>query len=175
MATLLILPTQQGRGSPGGRGRGCSSAPAGRSTARQLLRLDVRREKTTIVDADFLGDELVQQGVHPQQRRPVLLWFDGQVVSFIGIVLQIEKLDVVVFEDLIQCLRRIEREQRGARLARRLSRARQAAPRSRVPAALLLRPAGLRPSARSDRRRSNCASKAKSSKCGPRNHDRNKD
>ena len=50
--------------------------------------------------------------LHPQERGPVLFRLDGQVVNFIGIVVQIEQLNVVVLEDLLQRPRRIERRWR---------------------------------------------------------------
>src|SRR5262252_2900934 len=62
------------------------------------FRANVRWEKATVVDADLLCHEIVQQAVHPQDRRPVLLRFDGQVVQFVGVALQVEKLDVVALE-----------------------------------------------------------------------------
>src|SRR5262249_27958271 len=44
-------------------------------------------KKAPVVDTDFLCKEIVQQLVHPQNRRPVLLRFEGQVAHFFRIVL----------------------------------------------------------------------------------------
>src|SRR5262249_46672815 len=71
-----------------------------------------RSQKPAVVDADFLGDEIVEQAVHPQDELFVLLWCESQVVHFVGITLQIEKLDVVVLENLVQRLWRVERSRR---------------------------------------------------------------
>src|SRR5262247_878677 len=67
-----------------------------------------RSQKPAVVDADFLGDEIVEQAVHPQDELFVLLCCESQVVHFVGIILQIEKLDVVVLEKLVQRLGRVE-------------------------------------------------------------------
>jgi hypothetical protein len=61
----------------------------------------VWHEEAAVVDADFLRDEFVQQGVHPQERRAVLFRFDRQVVNFIRIDFEIEELNVVVLENLL--------------------------------------------------------------------------
>ena len=65
-----------------------------------------------VVDADFLSHKPVQQVVHPQERRLVLLPVNREVVRFVGVALQIEQLDVVVLVDLLQRVRRIERGRR---------------------------------------------------------------
>src|SRR5262249_23251997 len=49
-----------------------------------------------------------EQAVHPQDELFVLLWCECQVVHFVGVILQIEKLDVVVLEKLVQRLGRVE-------------------------------------------------------------------
>src|SRR5262245_8510833 len=67
-----------------------------------------RSQKPAVVDADFLGDEIVEQAVHPQDELFVLLWSESQVVHFVGVILQIEKLNVVVLEKLVQRLGRVE-------------------------------------------------------------------
>src|SRR6516165_12751129 len=72
------------------------------------FRANVLWEKAAIVDADFLCHEIVQQLIHPQNRRPVLLRLKDQVVHFLGVALQIEKLNVIVPEDFLQRLRRVE-------------------------------------------------------------------
>src|SRR5262249_21106473 len=71
-----------------------------------------RSQKPAVVDADFLGDEIVEQAVHPQDELFVLLWCESQVVHFVRVFLQIEELDVVVLENLVQRLRRVERSRR---------------------------------------------------------------
>ena len=63
------------------------------------FRANVLWEKAAIVDADFLCHEIVQQLIHPQNRRPVLLRLKRQVVHFLGVALQIEKLNVIVPDD----------------------------------------------------------------------------
>jgi hypothetical protein len=77
--------------------------------AASSFRTNERCKKAAVIDANFLGNELVEQLVHPQNRLAVLFRFDGQVVHFFRIALQIEKLDVVFPENLLQRLRRVER------------------------------------------------------------------
>jgi len=79
-----------------------------RSNNPESFRANVLWEKAAIVDADFLCHEIVQQLIHPQNRRPVLLRLKDQVVHFLGVALQIEKLNVIVPEDFLQRLRRVE-------------------------------------------------------------------
>src|SRR5262245_54918200 len=54
---------------------------------RLLFAANDRREKPTVVDANFLCDQVIQQLVHSQHRLPVLLRLEGQVVHLFGIAL----------------------------------------------------------------------------------------
>jgi hypothetical protein len=71
------------------------------------------QEASTIMLADLFRCQLVEQCVHPQNQILVLLPIEGQVVEFLRILLKIEKLDIVVLEDLVQRLRCIERGRSG--------------------------------------------------------------
>jgi hypothetical protein len=66
------------------------------------------RQKPTIVDANFFFDQVVQQLVHPQDCVSVLFRLNGKVVHFFGVILQIEKLQIIVRHDFLQRSRRVE-------------------------------------------------------------------
>src|SRR5499427_4729988 len=66
-------------------------------------------QKGAIILADLFGHQVVEQGVHPQDRVFVFVALQSQVVQLVGILAEIEQLDVVVLEDLIERLRSIER------------------------------------------------------------------
>ena len=38
-----------------------------------------------MVETDLLGDEIVQEAIHPQDQGAILLRLDGQIVHFIGV------------------------------------------------------------------------------------------
>src|SRR3954453_4362929 len=65
-------------------------------------------QKLTVIDADFTRDQLVEQCIHPQQRVAVAGGVNGEIVHLVWIGIEIEKLHVVVLEDLLQGLRRVE-------------------------------------------------------------------
>ena len=71
-----------------------------------------RGQKGAIILADLFGHQVVEQGVHPQDRVLVFLRIRREVVELVGIIGEIEKLDVVVLEDLVERLRRVERGRR---------------------------------------------------------------
>src|SRR5262249_60828500 len=66
-------------------------------------------QKGAIILADLFGHQLVEQGIHPQDRVFVFVALQSEVTQLVGILAEIEKLDVVVLEDLIERLRRVER------------------------------------------------------------------
>src|SRR6516225_3063599 len=83
-----------------------------RSNNPESFRANVLWEKAAIVDADLLCHQIVQQLIHPQNRRPVLLRLKRQVVHFLEVALQIEQLNVIVPENFFQRLRRVESARR---------------------------------------------------------------
>src|ERR1700722_10987619 len=76
--------------------------------SRSLLGSDRGGEKAAVVLAHFLGDELVEQGVHAQDDIPILLRVDREIVLFARVVLEVEELKVVVAHNLLERFRRIE-------------------------------------------------------------------
>src|SRR5215472_12207537 len=66
-------------------------------------------QKGAIILADLFGHQVVEQGIHPQDRVFVFVALQGEVMQLVGILAEIEKLDVVVLEDLIERLRSVER------------------------------------------------------------------
>ena len=63
---------------------------------------------TVVVFAHFLGDELVKQGVHPQNEIFVFIRIQRQIAGLERVILQVEELDVVVPHDFFHRCRRIE-------------------------------------------------------------------
>src|SRR5262245_52802640 len=66
-------------------------------------------QKGAIILTDLFGHQVVEQGIHPQDRVFVFVALQGEVMQLVGILAEIEKLDVVVLEDLIERLRSVER------------------------------------------------------------------
>src|SRR5215475_8715961 len=76
----------------------------------RMLRTDrYRQEISVIVIADLLRHQLVEQAVHTQDKILILLAIEGEIVQLVGILLQVEQLNVVVLKDLVESLRRVER------------------------------------------------------------------
>src|SRR6516162_3753285 len=74
-----------------------------------LFRTHRGGQKGAIILADLFGHQVVEQGVHPQDRVFVFVTLQSEVVQLVGILAEVEQLDVVVLEDLIERLRSVER------------------------------------------------------------------
>ena len=68
-----------------------------------------RGQKGAIILADLFGHQVVEQGIHPQDCVFVFVALQSEVMQLVRIFAEIEKLDVVVLEDLIERLRSVER------------------------------------------------------------------
>src|SRR5271154_5301913 len=70
------------------------------------LGADRGRQETTVIFADFLGDEFVQQGVHAQYDILILFRIEGEIVCLERVVRQVKELEVVVAQNLLERFRR---------------------------------------------------------------------
>ena len=63
-----------------------------------LFRTDRSGQKGAVILADFFGHQLVEQSIHALDRIFVLLSLQGEVVQLVGILIEIEQLNVIVFK-----------------------------------------------------------------------------
>src|SRR5262249_57999532 len=73
-----------------------------------LFRTHRGGQKGAIILADLFGHQVVEQGIHAQDRVFVFVALQSEVMQLVRILAEIEKLDVVVLEDLIWRLRSVD-------------------------------------------------------------------